>query len=38
MDTMERMRPDDLKQAAIVFAALAYAAAMRDAPIPRAPK
>jgi carboxypeptidase Q len=38
MDTMERMRPDDLKQAAIVFAAFAYDAAMRDAPIPRAVK
>jgi hypothetical protein len=38
MDTMERMRPDDLKQAAIVFAAFAYNAAMRDAPIPRAPR
>ncbi len=36
MDTMERMRPDDLKQAAIVFAAFAYNAAMRDALIPRA--
>ena len=38
MDTMERMRPDDLKQAAIIFAALAYDAAMRDAPIPRVAK
>ena len=36
MDTMERMKPDDLKEAAIVFAAFAYNAAMRDAPIPRA--
>jgi carboxypeptidase Q len=36
MDTMERMKPEDLKQAAIVFAAFAYNAAMRDAPIPRA--
>jgi carboxypeptidase Q len=38
MDTMERMHPDDLKEAAIVFAAFAYNAAMRDAPIPRAPR
>jgi Zn-dependent M28 family amino/carboxypeptidase len=36
MDTMERMKPDDVKEAAIVFAAFAYNAAMRDAPIPRA--
>ncbi len=36
MDTMERMRPDDLEETAIVFAAFAYNAAMRDAPIPRA--
>jgi carboxypeptidase Q len=35
MDTMERMKPDDVKQAAIVFAAFAYNAAMRDAMIPR---
>ena len=38
MDTMERMKPDDVKEAAIVFAAFAYNAAMRDAPIPRAPR
>ena len=38
MDTMERMKPDDIKEAAIVFAAFAYNAAMRDAPIPRAPR
>ena len=37
MDTMERMHPDDVKQAAIIFAAFAYNAAMRDAPIPRKP-
>jgi len=37
MDTLERMREDDLKQAAIVFASFAYHAAMRDAPIPRGP-
>jgi carboxypeptidase Q len=36
MDTMERMKPEDVKEAAIVFAAFAYNAAMRDAMIPRA--
>jgi hypothetical protein len=35
---MERMKPEDLKETAIVFAAFAYNAAMRDAPIPRAPR
>jgi carboxypeptidase Q len=35
MDTMERMKPEDVKEAAIVFAAFAYNAAMRDAMIPR---
>ena len=35
MDTMERMKPDDLKQGAVVFATLAYNAAMRDAMMPR---
>ncbi|HEY9228013.1 MAG TPA: M20/M25/M40 family metallo-hydrolase, partial [Gemmatimonadaceae bacterium] len=35
MDTMERMKQDDLKQSSIVFATLAYNAAMRDAPFPR---
>jgi carboxypeptidase Q len=35
MDTMERMKPDDLKQGSVIFATLAYDAAMRDAPIPR---
>jgi carboxypeptidase Q len=33
---MDRMKPDDIKQAAIIFASFAYNAAMRDAPIPRA--
>ena len=37
MDTMDRMNPDDLKEAAIVFATFAYEAAMRDEMIPRAP-
>jgi carboxypeptidase Q len=35
MDTMERTQADDVKQASIVFATLAYDAAMRDALIPR---
>lgn len=35
MDTMERTQADDVKQAATVFAALAYNAAMRDGMIPR---
>ena len=38
MDTMERMNPDDIKEAAMIFAAFAYDAAMRDAPIPRVPR
>lgn len=38
MDTIERMKPDDIKQAAIIFATFAYNAAMRDAPIPRVPR
>ena len=38
MDTIERMKPDDIKEAAIVFATFAYNAAMRDAPIPRVPR
>jgi hypothetical protein len=38
MDTMERMNPDDIKEASIVFATFAYNAAMRDAPIPRVPR
>jgi len=37
MDTMERMRPEDLKQAAVIFAAFAYNAATRDGMMPRAP-
>jgi hypothetical protein len=36
MDTMDRMKPDDIKEAAIIFASFAYNAAMRDAPNPRA--
>ncbi|MGH7615891.1 MAG: M20/M25/M40 family metallo-hydrolase [Gemmatimonadaceae bacterium] len=35
MDTMERMKPDDLEQSSVIFATLAYDAAMRDAQIPR---
>jgi hypothetical protein len=37
MDTMERTRPEDVEQAAVVFASFAYNAAMRDAPFPRGP-
>jgi hypothetical protein len=36
MDTMERMKPDDIKEAAIIFATFAYNAAMMDAMMPRA--
>lgn len=35
MDTFERVRESDLKQAAVVFAAFAYQAAMRDGKFPR---
>lgn len=35
MDTMERMTPEHVKEAAVVFAAFAYNAAMRDALMPR---
>jgi hypothetical protein len=38
MDTIDRMKPEDVKEAAIVFAAFAYNAAMRDEQIPRAPR
>jgi len=38
MDVYERVKPDDLKQSAIVLAAFAYQAAMRDGKIPRAPR
>jgi carboxypeptidase Q len=38
MDTIDRMKPDDIKEAAIVFAAFAYNAAMREEKIPRAPR
>ena len=37
MDTMERTRPEDVAQAAVIFASFAYNAAMRDAPFPRGP-
>jgi hypothetical protein len=36
MDTLERMNPGDIEEAAIVFAAFAYNAAMRSELIPRA--
>jgi carboxypeptidase Q len=35
MDTPERVKPEDLQQAAIVFASFAWQAAQRDAKIPR---
>jgi len=35
MDTMERMKQEDVKQAATIFAAFAYNAAMRTEKIPR---
>src|SRR5262245_39126849 len=35
MDTMERMKPEDVEQSSVIFATLAYDAAMRDAQIPR---
>jgi hypothetical protein len=35
MDTMERMKPDDIKEAAVIFASFAYQAAMRDEMFPR---
>jgi Zn-dependent M28 family amino/carboxypeptidase len=37
MDTFERVREDDLKQNAMIFASFAWQAAMRDAQIPRPP-
>jgi hypothetical protein len=36
MDFVEAVKPDDLKQAAIVLALFAYQAALRDERIPRA--
>jgi len=35
MDTAEHVKPDDLRQAAIVMAGFAYQAAMRDSKVPR---
>ncbi len=37
MDLYDRAQPDDLKQGAVIMAAFAYDAAMRDAKIPRKP-
>jgi len=37
MDLYERVPPEDLKQAAVIMAAFAYEAAMREAKIPRKP-
>ncbi|HEX9006496.1 MAG TPA: M20/M25/M40 family metallo-hydrolase, partial [Bacteroidota bacterium] len=36
-DTFERASPDDLKQSAVIMAAFAYDAAMRDEKLPRKP-
>jgi hypothetical protein len=38
MDTYERLVMDDLKHNAVVVAALAYHAAMRDEVLPRKPQ
>lgn len=35
MDTMERMKPDDIKQAATIYATFAYRAAMMETMFPR---
>ena len=37
MDVVDRVQPDDVKQAATVAATFAYLAAMRDEPLPRKP-
>ncbi len=37
MDVYERISPDDMKQDAVVMAAFAYTAAMRDEKLPRKP-
>ena len=37
MDLYDRVQPDDLKQAAVIMAAFAYDAAMRDEKFPRKP-
>ena len=37
MDVWDRAQSDDLKQAAVIMAAFAYDAAMRDAKFPRKP-
>jgi hypothetical protein len=37
MDTFERVREQDLKQAAVVMASILYHSAMRDGRMPRAP-
>jgi carboxypeptidase Q len=36
-DVLDRIQPDDLKQAAIILAAFAYDAAMLDQKLPRKP-
>jgi Zn-dependent M28 family amino/carboxypeptidase len=37
MDVYEHIRPDDMKQAAVIMASFVYNAAMRDEMIPRKP-
>jgi hypothetical protein len=37
MDVVDRVQPDDVKQAATVAATFAYLAAMRDQKLPRKP-
>ena len=37
MDVYDRLRPDDLKQAAVIVASFVYDAAMADRPLPRKP-
>jgi hypothetical protein len=37
MDVYDRVQPDDLRQAAVVMAAMVYQTAMREEPLPRKP-
>ncbi|MEY2409476.1 MAG: carboxypeptidase [Verrucomicrobiota bacterium] len=38
MDTLDRLQPDDLKQASVIMAAFVYQAAMADEKLPRKPE
>ena len=38
MDTLDRLQPDDLKQASVIMAAFVYQAAMLDEKLPRKPE